>query len=57
MTDWENSQGARKRTLKPQDRLARDTTGKVLLANLYQAWKGDPLATLGVILKKNFYSY
>ena len=56
MTDWENSQGARKRTLKPQDRLARDTTGKVLLANLYQAWKGDPLATLGVILKKNFYS-
>ena len=46
---WEEANQARTRALKKQDRLAREATCKVLLANLHQTWKRDPASTLGTI--------
>ena len=53
---WEEANQARTRALKKQDRLAREATCKVLLANLHQTWKRDPSATVGVLKKTNWYS-
>ena len=53
---WEEANQARSRALKKQDRLAREATCKVLLANLHQIWKRDPAATIGVLKKTNWYS-
>ena len=53
---WEEANQARTRALKKQDRLAREATCKVLLANLHQIWKRDPAATIGVLKKTNWYS-
>ena len=50
---WEEANQARSRALKKQDRLAREATCKVLLANLHQTWKRDPAATIGVLKKTN----
>ena len=46
---WESVNYPRARALKKQDRLSREATCKVLLANLYQSWKRDPSATVGVL--------
>ena len=53
---WEEANQARTRALKKQDRLAREATCKVLLANLHQTWKRDPASTLGVLRVKNHYA-
>ena len=53
---WEEANQARSRALKKQDRLAREATCKVLLANLHQTWKRDPAATIGVLRVKNHYA-
>ena len=53
---WEEANQARTRALKKQDRLAREATCKVLLANLHQTWKRNPAATIGVPKKTNWYS-
>ena len=53
---WEETNQARSRALKKQDRLAREATCKVLLANLHQTWKRDPTTTIGVLKKTNWYS-
>ncbi len=53
---WEEANQARSRTLKKQDRLAREATRKVLLANLHQTWKRDSAATVGVLRVKNHYA-
>ena len=52
---WEEAKQARSRALKKQDRLAREATCKVLLANLHQTWKRGPAATIGVLGVKNHY--
>ena len=53
---WEEANQARTRALKKQDRLAREATCKVLLANLHQTLKRDPAATIGVLRVKNHYA-
>ena len=53
---WEEANQARSRALKKQDRLAREATCKVLLANLHQTWKRDSAATVGVLRVKNHYA-
>ncbi len=42
--------------MKKQERLAREATYQVLLANLHQTWKRDPAATVGVLRVKNHYA-
>lgn len=53
---WESVNYPRARALKKQDQLSREATCKVLLANLYQSWKRDPSATVGVLKIKNHYA-
>ncbi len=53
---WESVNYPRARALKKQDRLSREATCKVLLANLYKSWKRDPSATVGVLKIKNHYA-
>ena len=53
----ELSLSSRKRALKAKDKLARETSARMLVANLYQHWKADPKGTIGVMLTKNWYSH
>ena len=53
---WEPVNYPRARALKKQDQLSREATCKVMLANLYQTAKRDPLATVGVLKIKNHYA-
>ncbi|MDC2993210.1 hypothetical protein OAZ91_01265 [bacterium] len=53
---WEEANQPRTRALKKQDKLAREATCKILLANLHQTWKRDPAAIIGVLKKTNWYS-
>ena len=39
----------RKRALKAKDKLARETSARMLVANLYQRWKADPKVTIGIM--------
>ena len=52
---WEEANQARSRALEKQDRLAREATCKVLLANLRRTWKRDSTATIGILKKTNWY--
>ena len=53
---WEEANQPRTRALKKQDKLAREATCKILLANLHQTRKRDPAAIIGVLKKTNWYS-
>jgi hypothetical protein len=48
----ETNLGDRKRALKAKDKLARETSARMLVANLYQHWKADPKGTVGIMLTK-----
>jgi hypothetical protein len=56
MNSQEMNTGTRTRALKEKDKLAREASARMLMANLYQQWKVDPKSTVGVMRTKNWYS-